>query len=157
MREKPKVLMIDDNKNMCETLADILEEKGYEIVTAKTALEGIQAAQKSFFNIALIDINLPDKTGIELLKGFKNTYPSRINIIITASATLKYAVDAVNLGADAYILKPIDFIKLDQTMKECLRKQQKTLKATEERLTEFMTSATEERTSTSKITGQKCV
>ena len=141
MREKPKVLMIDDNKNMCETLADILEEKGYEIVTAKTALEGIQAAQKSFFNIALIDINLPDKTGIELLKEFKNTYPSRINIIITASATLKYAVDAVNLGADAYILKPIDFIKLDQTMKECLRKQQKTLKATDERLTEFMTSA----------------
>lgn len=144
MKEKPKVLIIDDNKNMCETLADILEEKGYETVTAKTAFEGIQAAQKSFFNIALIDINLPDKTGIELLKRFKSTYPSRINIIITASVMLKYAVDAVNLGADAYILKPIDFIKLDQTMKDCLRKQQKTLKATEERVTEFMTSATEE-------------
>ena len=144
MKEKSKVLIIDDNKNMLETLADVLEEKGYEIVTARTALEGIQAAQKCFFNIALIDINLPDRTGIELLRRFKSTYPSRINIIITATATLKYAVDAVNLGADAYMLKPIDLIKLDQTMKECLGKQQKTLKATEERLNEFMASATEE-------------
>lgn len=60
--------------------------------------------------------------------------------MITASATLKYAVEAVNIGADAYILKPIDFYNLDQTMKECLRKQQPTLEAMNERLTEFMTN-----------------
>jgi KaiC/GvpD/RAD55 family RecA-like ATPase len=65
-------------------------------------------------------------------------YPSRINIMITASAMLKNAVDALNLGANAYILKPIDFARLDQTMKDSLRKQRKTLKTTEERLAEFM-------------------
>lgn len=138
MKERPKVLIIDDNTNMRETLSDVLEEKGYKTATAKTAHEGIQAARKSFFNIVLIDINLPDKTGLELLKEFRRAYPSRINIMITASATLKNAVDALNLGADAYVLKPIDFIKLDQIMKECLRKQQKTLKTTEDRLAEFM-------------------
>ena len=144
MKEKSKVLIIDDNANMAETLADILEEKGYDVVTARTAREGIQEAGKSFFNIHLIDINLPDKTGIELLRGFRVSYPTRINIMITASAMLKYAVDALNIGANAYILKPIDFNNLEQTMKECLRKQLPTLKATEERLTEFMTASPEE-------------
>jgi DNA-binding response OmpR family regulator len=138
MKERPKVLIIDDNTNMSETLKDVLEEKGYKAVTVETAHEGIQTARESFFNIALIDINLPDKTGIELLKEFRSAYPSRINIMITASATLNNAVDALNLGADAYVLKPIDFIKLDHIMKECLRKQQKTLKTTEERLAESM-------------------
>ncbi len=147
MKEKPKVLIIDDNENMCETLADILVEKGYAVVTARTAREGAQAARKWFFNIHLIDINLPDKTGIELLRNFRSTYPSRINIMITASATVKYAVDAVNIGADAFILKPIDFSSLEQTMKECLKKQQPALKAAEERLEEFMTETSEARES----------
>lgn len=84
MKERPRVLIIDDNANMRETLADILEEKGYEVATTKTAREGIRAAGKFFFNIHLIDINLPDKTGIELLRDFRSTYPSRINIMITA-------------------------------------------------------------------------
>jgi len=144
MKQKPKVLIIDDNKNMRETLADILEEKGYDVVTAATAREAISAAGKCFFNIHLIDINLPDETGIELLRSFKSTYTSRKNIMITASATLKYAVDAVNIGADAYILKPIDFYNLDQTMKECLRKQQPTLEAMNEKLTEFLTNTNKE-------------
>lgn len=138
MKERPRVLIVDDNANMCETLADTLEEKGYEVVSTKTVSEAMRMAQKSFFNVALIDINLPDKTGIELLSEFRSMYPSRINIMITASAMLKNAVDALNLGANAYILKPIDFARLDQTMKECLRKQKKTLKTTDERLAEFM-------------------
>ena len=89
----------------------------------------------------MIDINLPDKTGIELLRSFKSAYPTRKNIMITANATLKYAVDAVNLGADAYILKPIDFNNLEKTMKECLQKQKPTLEAMNKRLAEFMTKS----------------
>jgi DNA-binding NtrC family response regulator len=143
MKERPKLLIIDDNANMRETLADILKEKGYRVETAKTALEAMQIAQESFFNVTLIDINLPDRTGIELLRKFKSTYPSRINIMITASAKLSNAVEALNLGADGYILKPIDFIKLDKIMKECLGKQLKTLKATDHRLTKFVEKTNE--------------
>lgn len=150
MKREPKVLIIDDNANMRETLADILEEKGYEVVTARTAQEGTQAARESFFNIALIDINLPDKTGIELLKEFRSAYPSRINIMVTASGTLKHAVDALNLGADAYVLKPIDFIKLYQIMKECLGKQRKVLNTTEEQLAHLMENTPEQKMPTEK-------
>jgi DNA-binding NtrC family response regulator len=151
MKQKPKVLIIDDNQNMRETLADILEEKGYDVVTAKTGQEALGATEKSFFNIHLIDINLPDKIGIELLRSFKNAYPVRKNIMITASTSLKYAVDAVNLGADAYILKPIDLIKLDQIMKECLRQQQPTLEAMNKRLVGFMTNSSEKQLTTKDV------
>jgi DNA-binding NtrC family response regulator len=147
VKEKPKVLIIDNNANMCETLADILLEKGYAVVTARTASEGVEAARNWFFNIHLIDINLADKTGIELLRNFRSAYPSRINIMTTTSATLKYAVEAVNVGADAFILKPIDFASLEQTMTECLKKQQLAHNAAEERLEEFIIETSEARES----------
>jgi DNA-binding NtrC family response regulator len=155
MKTNPKVLIIDDNVNMRETMSDILQEKGYDVVTAGTALEGTQAAAKTFFNIHLIDVNLPDKTGIDILKSFKSLYPTRINIMVTASATLKYAVDALNTGADAYILKPVDFLNLEHVMKECLRKQQPTLKATEDRLAAFIASTPEEVEEVKSLTANK--
>jgi DNA-binding NtrC family response regulator len=138
MKEKPRILIVDDSANMRETLTDILEEKGYSTQTARTAREAIQKAQESVFNIALIDINLPDKTGIEVLRTFRRNHPSRMNIVITGNATLATAVDALNLGANAYIMKPIDLEKLDQIIKDCLKKQREGLKIIEERLAEFM-------------------
>lgn len=139
MREKPSLLIIDDNENIRETLSDIFQEKGYLTETAKNGLQAIQKSQAKFYNIALIDVQLPDMTGVELLRTFREKYPSRMNIIITAHATVKTATDAVNLGANAYIMKPIDFRKLDQIIKQCLKKQRKALKITQERVAEFIT------------------
>ena len=139
MREKPSLLIIDDDENIRETLSDIFQEKGYLTETAKNGLQAIQKSQVKFYNIALIDVQLPDITGVELLRTFREKYPSRMNIIITAHATVKTATDAVNLGANAYIMKPIDFRKLDQIIKQCLKKQRKALKITQERVAEFIT------------------
>lgn len=139
MREKPSLLIIDDDENMLETLSDIFREKGYLTETAKNGLQAIQKSQVKFYNIALIDVQLPDITGVELLRTFREKYPSRMNIIITAHATVKTATDAVNLGANAYIMKPIDFRKLDQIIKQCLKKQRKALKITQERVADFIT------------------
>jgi len=139
VREKPSLLIIDDDENMLETLSDIFREKGYLTETAKNGLQAIQKSQVKFYNIALIDVQLPDITGVELLRTFREKYPSRMNIIITAHATVKTATDAVNLGANAYIMKPIDFRKLDQIIKQCLKKQRKALKITQERVADFIT------------------
>lgn len=139
MREKPSLLIIDDDENIRETLSDIFQEKGYLTETAKNGLQAIQKSQVKFYNIALIDVQLPDITGVELLRTFRERYPSRMNIIITAHVTVKTAIDAVNLGANAYIMKPIDFRKLDQIIKQCLKKQRKALKITQERVAEFIT------------------
>ena len=118
-----------------------LEEKGYEVETAATAREAFHKAQESFFNVALIDINLPDQLGIEVLRTFRDLYPTRVNIMITASTTLRNAIDALNLGADGYIRKPVDFRKLEQVLEECLGKQRQILKEAETRVEEFMKDA----------------
>ncbi len=130
MEKKATILLIDDREDMLETLQDILQENGYEIITAKTGETAIAIAKEQFFNIALIDIKLPDISGIEVLKTFRRTYPARMNIMVTGFATLQNSVEALNLGANAYIMKPIDPKKLDGMIKECLKRQRKILKET---------------------------
>ena len=123
MKKKASLLIIDDDENMLETLSDILQEKGYQTETAKTGHEAIIKAEGKFFNISLIDIKLPDMSGIEVLRTFRRKYPSRMNIVITAHATLHNTMDALNVGANTYLMKPIDLEKLDKTIKKCLQKQ----------------------------------
>jgi len=120
MPEKASLLIVDDDEDMLETLSDILQEKGYRTETAKTGEKAITKAKERLFDIALIDLRLPDVTGIELLRTFRKKHPTMMNIIITGHSTLQNAVDALNLGANAYIMKPIDPERLDQVIKECL-------------------------------------
>ena len=120
MPKKTSLLIVDDDEDMLETLSDILQEKGYRTETAKTGEKAITKAKERLFDIALIDLRLPDVTGIELLRTFRKKHPTMMNIIITGHSTLQNAVDALNLGANAYIMKPIDPERLDQVIKECL-------------------------------------
>ena len=125
MLKKARILIVDDNENMLETLNDILQEQGYETEIAKTGKEAIAKAEKSYFNIAIIDIKLPDITGLKVLQIFRRRYPKRKNIMVTAYANLNNTMDALNKGANAYIKKPVDPDKLGQALKQCLEEQNK--------------------------------
>lgn len=120
MQIKARLLIVDDDEDMLETLSDILHEKGYKIETANTGRKAITKARERFFDIALVDINLPDMTGIEVLRTFRKKRPAMMNIMITGRATRQNAVDALNLGASAYIMKPVDPATLEQMIKKCL-------------------------------------
>ena len=120
MPKKPRLLIVDDDEDMLETLSDILQEKGYMIETAKTGIKALAKAKERFFDIALIDIKLPGMPGIEVLRTFRKKNHTMMKIMITGHATLQNAVEALNLGAHAYLMKPVDPEKLDQTIKECL-------------------------------------
>lgn len=120
MIEKKRILIIDDEIDVLEPLCDVLQSEGYLIETAKTGKEALAKAQNLFFNVALIDMNLPDMLGTEVLQILKNKYPSMIKIIITGNATLQNAIEAANLGISAYILKPIDVENVDATIKKLL-------------------------------------
>jgi CheY-like chemotaxis protein len=124
MTEKVRILIIDDDVDMLETLGDILQEKGYMIETAKNGKEAIAKAEKRFFNVALVDIGLPDMTGVEVVQVFGKMFPYMMNVMITGRATLQNAIESVNVGASAYIMKPIDHEILDKVLDECLKKQQ---------------------------------
>jgi len=144
MDETVRILVIDDDENIRKVLATILEEEGYEVESVDTAKKAIEKTRRKFYNIALIDIRLPDMEGIELLTRMKDTTPKMRKIIITGYPTLQNAVEAVNRGADAYIMKPFDMEKVLEEIKEQLRKQQEEKRYSQEKVTEFIETRVKE-------------
>jgi DNA-binding NtrC family response regulator len=138
MGETIRILIIDDDENIRKVLTTILEDEGYDIESVDTAKKAIERTRRKFYNLALIDIRLPDMEGIELLTKMKNTTPKIRKIIITGYPTLQNAVEAVNRGADAYIMKPFDMEKVLEEIKDQLKKQQNEKRYSQEKVAEFI-------------------
>jgi len=124
MKQKGSILIVDDDESIGRSLALIFNKKGYEAETATTAQEGLKKAMGKSFHVALIDIQLPDMPGTELLKKLKAINPKINCIIITGHASVENAVKALELGASAYITKPLDMDDVLNRIKEALEKQQ---------------------------------
>lgn len=120
---KPAVLIIDDEEGIRKLLTVILNENGYNADSAKDGQEAIKKTHEKFYNIALIDIVLPDMNGVELLTKIKETKPKMRKIIMTGNPSVQNAVGALNNGADAYIMKPLDIGKVLATLEDQLKKQ----------------------------------
>lgn len=104
---KPKLLVIDDDRGILETFTDLFVERGYSVDTAGTGKSALEKSRKTPYDIALIDIRLPDIGGIDLLKNLKKDRPDMACIIITGNATLQNAIDALGDGACGYFVKPL--------------------------------------------------
>jgi DNA-binding NtrC family response regulator len=138
MGDNTRILVIDDDENIRKILVAILTDEGYQVETAATARKAVERTKKEFYNVALIDIRLPDMEGIELLTRLKPTTPRMRKIIVTGYPTLQNAVKAVNEGADAYIMKPFDVEKVLETIREQLKKQEDEKRFSQERVAEFI-------------------
>jgi len=138
MGEAARILIIDDDENIRKVLKTILEDEGYIVDTADTAKKGIEQSEKAFYNLALIDVRLPDMEGIELLSKLRSTKPKMRKIIVTGYPTLQNAISAVNKGADAYVMKPFEVEKILQTIQEQLKKQEEEKSYSEEKVAEFI-------------------
>ena len=117
-----KILVIEDNEEELEMLYEILETNGFSPTKAASAQEGLIQVIGNRFDVALIDINLPDGNGLDLLKLFSVNYKHMSNIIITGQSTVESAQKAVILEADGYLLKPFDFAELEQLILKNLNK-----------------------------------
>lgn len=106
MKQNPRVLVVDDDANLRKTLADILRVKGYDVVIAATGTEGVAEARRAFVHVALIDLKLPDMSGIEVMEQIKVLTPLSEAIILTGHAAMETAIEATNKGAFSYLLKP---------------------------------------------------
>jgi DNA-binding NtrC family response regulator len=144
MEKTARILIIDDDENIRKVLQTILEDEGYFIATADTGKKGIEQSEKDFFNLALIDVRLPDMEGIELLSKLKDTKPKIRKIIVTGYPTLQNAVSAVNKGADAYVMKPFDVEKILVTIKDQLKKQAEEKTFSEEKIAQFIETRVKE-------------
>ena len=144
MGESARILVVDDDESIRKVLATILEEKGYTVDTAEDGKEAIEKSNTKFYNLALIDIRLPDMEGTKLLTAMKENTPKMIKIIVTGYPSLQNAIEAVNRGADGYVVKPLDMNNVLDTIREHLKKQQEATKYSEEKVAEFIKTRVKE-------------
>lgn len=107
------ILVTDDNVTTLKTLSAGLEDMGYKVTTAVKGQEALALIKRQLFNIVIVDIKLPDISGLEILEMTKELNPEAAVIMITGHASLETAVDAINEGAYAYILKPMAMNELE--------------------------------------------
>ena len=124
MKIKKNILVVDDDANLRKTLADILRVKGYETVVAGTGAEAIAAAEKEVFGLALIDLMLPDMSGLEVMAQIKTIAPLTEAIILTGHASMDSAIKATGQGAFAYLLKPYQMDELLQKIGHAVERKQ---------------------------------
>lgn len=101
-----KILVIDDERGLREGCRRALRRHGYEVEVAATGYEGLALVQQDGFALALLDVMMPDVSGIDLLKAIRAHDPDTVCIIITGYATVELAVAALKLGAYDFIAKP---------------------------------------------------
>ncbi len=128
-----KILIIDDERSIRNTLKDILEYESHEVVLAADGIEGLKILEKDKFDIILCDIKMPQMDGIEVLVRIKEMGIDSSVVMISGHGTLENAVDAIRKGAYDYLEKPLDLNKLlvivkNATEKKALVAENKVLK-----------------------------
>lgn len=144
MGENARIIIIDDDESIRKTLQTILEEEGYTVDTVNSGKEAIRKTNEKVYNLALIDMRLPDTEGVDLLLKIRDTTPRMRKIIITGYPTIQNAMEAVNREADAFILKPFDVERVLQTIREQLKKQEEEKQFSQEKVTAFIETRAKE-------------
>lgn len=101
------VLIVDDDTSVLRTFSKLLQKTGYATETAETGKEAIEKISKSFYDVVLIDFRLPDMDGINLLEKIPDQLTSSVKIMITGFPSLDLGVKALDMGIDAYVVKPV--------------------------------------------------
>lgn len=122
VESKKTILVVDDDKSILRTFTRILQKSGYEIEVAETGKEAIEKAENHNYDLALIDIRLPDMDGTDLLARLKQQLQQTVKIMITGFPSLETGVKALDEGADAYLVKPVKpqelLMLLEEKMKD---------------------------------------
>jgi len=115
-----KILVVDDERIIADSLKQGLEKEGYDVITASSGEEGLEHFMIESPDITLLDINLPRMDGIKVLDAIKKFDKDAIAIMITAYGGVDTAVRAMKLGAYDYVEKPFDLARLNIILKKAL-------------------------------------
>jgi DNA-binding NtrC family response regulator len=119
--EKGSILIIDDEAVVRESLRDSLQDT-HNVTIAETGEEGLELVKKQDFDILIVDVRLPGKSGLEVIKEVKDINPYIRSIVITAYPSVELSVQAMKQGAVDYIVKPVRVDDLEKLINENLRK-----------------------------------
>ena len=115
---KIKLLMVDDEAKFLESISKRLALKNFDVTTAVSGKEAIESAEKGFFDVAVVDFQMPGMDGVQVLNALKERHKYLEIIMLTGHATVDSAVECTKLGAFKYLEKPYNFEKLVEVVKE---------------------------------------
>jgi DNA-binding NtrC family response regulator len=116
-------LVVDDDGEVRETLMQALQETGYFTEGASNAKDAIEKVKEFFYNVAVVEVELPDMPGLDFLRVIKSIHPDTSVIFITGNPSLENSVGALNAGANAYMMKPLKMDEMMQHINEALDRQ----------------------------------
>ena len=138
-----RLLFVDDEPKFLETVAKRLGRVDFEVVTATDGHSAIKTAKKGKFDVALVDLRMPDLDGAEVLRTLKKRHKFLEVIILTGHGALESAVEATKLGAYGYLPKPCEIDKLLEILREAYEaRMRKKFQADEERMKQIGQLAT---------------
>ena len=117
------ILVVDDEPSTCETLSDILELEGYAVLGARTGKAAKAIMRSERVDAVLLDLCLPDCSGMEILRFIKDTSPETEVLIVSGHATLDSAIEAMRYGAIGYVQKPVTVDEVLVSLKRALERQ----------------------------------
>ncbi len=120
MQEDPRILVIDDEVDICSFLRDMLTAEGYTVYTASAPDKGLAMTRRLLPDLVMLDLKMPEMSGIEVLRRIKEIDENAVVIIITGFGTLESAKEAMRLGAYDYVTKPFDLAHLKALVREAL-------------------------------------
>lgn len=137
MWRSPKILIVDDELRMCESLEYLLKNRDYEVITANCGRDALALLAENTFDVAVLDVHLPDILGTEVMANLRTRSPDTTVIVITADANLDSAIAALKCGAYDYLRKPFEFEELLRTVENALS--QRALKREKDQISEKLT------------------
>lgn len=124
-RNKPEILIIDDNRDLLEALAGVLGDEGYSVITACNGVEGIKRTAESAPDLIILDLKMPEMDGIETLRRIRKTDAHVIVIILTAYGSAETAREGMDLNVHEYVSKPFNIEVVKSVVKEALASRRK--------------------------------
>ncbi|MGE4423284.1 MAG: response regulator [Pseudodesulfovibrio sp.] len=136
-----KVLLIDDEVEFLEALSERMEIRGMDVTTAENANAAVSAINSGDFDAIVLDLQMPDMNGIDMLKIIRKTNPDMQVILLTGQATLEAGIQAMKLGAMDFMEKPADIDALTDKIKKAQAKKMVIVeKKTEKKVNDILKS-----------------
>src|SRR5438128_8021890 len=119
-----RILIVDDEPMMTDSLRQHLEEEGYSVDTAATGAQGVELFDQGGHHLAICDLQLPDMDGLEVMRHMKDARPTTEVIVVTGYGSVPRAVEATNAGAFYFVEKPFDFEELEPLVQKALERRE---------------------------------
>lgn len=122
IRNQDKILVVDDDIAFLKVAGSILQTKGFSVGIARNASEAIEEIKNNFYNLVILDMLLPDSSGLELLTRINRVQPDIVSVILTGYSSVESSVQSLNLGVFAYLEKPVNPERLLEVIRRGLEK-----------------------------------